>query len=249
MLSLKCKLVFTPLLVLLAAGCPAPAQQGLGRVNGLIIPAVPGAPFSATVVIEAERYWPDGFAETYRTINLIARDSSGRTHNESRRLMPEAFHGSPKLESVNLYDPKSQVSTVYDPETHVAHRSPAPNPVSKPDVSPPPGRIDDLGTSTMNGLAARGTRTTYKLSKKESGMGQPVDVIDEVWHSDDLHLDLLLRHDDPRFGTNTIGVSNLKRGEPPASLFDVPAGYQILNVDGATAGRSMPKRDASAPNP
>jgi hypothetical protein len=161
--------------------------------------------------------------------------------------MPEAFHGSPKLQSVNLYDPRSQVSILCDPDKHIARRSLVPNPVQKPDASTPPTRVDDLGVSTMNGLAAKGTRRTYSLSKKESGMGRPIDVVDEVWHSDDLHLDLLLRHNDPRFGANTIGISSLKREEPPASLFDVPAGYQILNVGTTASSRPAPVDDKAAP--
>jgi len=39
-----------------------------------------------------------------------------------------------------------------------------------------------------------------------------------------------VRHTDPRVGVETVGVSNLKREEPPASMFQVPAGYQILDV-------------------
>ena len=65
---------------------PAAAPQDVpSSVHGITIPAIPGAPFSAIAVIESEQDWSDGWTEVYRTINIIARDSKGRTHNESRR--------------------------------------------------------------------------------------------------------------------------------------------------------------------
>lgn len=210
------------------------AQELPARVHGITIPAIPGAPFSATAVIESEQDWSDGWTEVYRTINVIARDSKGRTHNESRQLMPESFHGSPKLTSVEIFDPATRMRIVYEPETHIVHRTFVPIAAAKPDFPNPSERVEDLGTSTMNGLPAKGTRHILSLSKKESGIRQPVDITDEVWYSQDLHLDLLLRHADPRLGTNTVGISNLKREEPPASLFDVPAGYQVLSVSAPT---------------
>lgn len=242
-LHLVILLLATVLVVI--CSCTALAQdEPSSRVNGITVPSVSGAPFSATVVIEAERYWPYGFTETYRTINLIGRDTIGRTHNETRQLMPEAFHGSPALKTITIYDPRSQVRIFCDAETHVAHRAVGADPARNAGVSIQPTRVEDLGVTTLNGFPAKGTRRIQTLSKKESGMGHPIDIVDEVWHSDDLHLDLLLRHDDPRIGTNTIGLSNLKREEPPPSLFDVPSGFRILNVapPGTDANQTGPAK-------
>src|ERR1035438_3607514 len=62
----------------------------ISNACGIGIPDVAGLPFSATVVIENERTLRDGSVLTQRTINLIARDSAGRTRTEMRRLMPES---------------------------------------------------------------------------------------------------------------------------------------------------------------
>lgn len=232
---------------------PAAAPQDVpSSVHGIAIPAIPGAPFSAIAVIESEQDWPDGWTEVYRTINIIARDSKGRTHNESRELMPESFHGSPALTSVEIFDPATHIRIVYEPATHTARRVLLPQAPTNPETTNPEARVESLGTSTLNGLPAKGIRRTLTLSKKESRFGRPIDIVDEVWHSDDLHLDLLLRHDDPRLGVNTIGISSLKREEPPASLFDVPSGYQILNVAPPGGSPSLLPRNgdgSAAPTP
>jgi hypothetical protein len=208
----------------------APLETDTGIAGGISIPDVPGKPFSATAVLEIERYWSDGSSQVRRTINLVARDSEGRTHNEVRRLMPEYFHGSPQLLSVRLFDPLTRIRTDLDPGIHVARQQLIPkNP--KTDVTPNPAlRTEDLGTATMNGLEVKGTRRTTTIPAKASGTGDPVEVEDEFWYSDELHLNLLVRHSDPRVGVDTVGLSNLKREEPPAGMFHIPAGYQVLNV-------------------
>ena len=216
-------------------GEPAAAQVRASPVDGVGIPDVSGKPFSATVVLEYERYWDDGSSQVRRTINLIARDSEGRTHNEVRRLMPEYFHGSPPLTSVRLFDPLTRLRTDLDPTLHVARQQVVPKKPKEAVAPNPVIRMEELGTTTMNGLEAKGTRRITTIPAKASGTGDPVEIEDEFWYSEELHLNLLVRHTDPRVGVETVGVSNLKREEPPASMFQVPAGYQILDVTLAPA--------------
>jgi hypothetical protein len=225
-----------------AAQDAAPAERA-NNVSGISLTDVPGKPFSATAVLEFERIWPDGSSEIRRTINLIARDSQGRTHNEVRRLMPEYFHGTPELMSVHLFDPLTRIRTVYDPALHIARQQFVPK---KPGTTAPPDpsvHIEDLGTTTLNGLQAKGTRRISTIPSYESETGEPFKIEDETWYSEDLHLYLLIRHSDSRAGVQTVGVSNLKREEPPAFMFQVPKGYKILDVTSPTvpAVPSAPK--------
>jgi len=208
---------------------PAPANRP-ATVNGIGIPTVPGVPFSATVVIETDRVLDDGSVFTRRTVNLIARDSKGRTHNEVRRLMPESFHGSPELMEVRLFDPETRLRTIYFPATHLAHQVVLP---AQPKVAGSPNRWvsqEDLGSSTLNGLEAKGTRRTFAVSAAGSSAGNPVEVVDEFWNSAELHLTLLVHHIDPRGSEQTTGVSGIKREEPPAAMFELPQGYKIVDV-------------------
>ena len=113
---------------------PVPSRTTL--VEGITIAPVPNAPFSATVVIELQRQLGDGSVLVRRTINLIARDSKGRIHNERRRLMPESFHGSPPLLEIHLYDPQTRVRTTCTPSTHTARQQTLPQ-------KPEGGRISE----------------------------------------------------------------------------------------------------------
>ncbi|MGO9339817.1 MAG: hypothetical protein ACLPY1_20140 [Terracidiphilus sp.] len=249
--SFLCAALFAAILLAHPASQTAQDTSPTSRVpsvNGISIPDTPGAPFSATVVLEFERIWPDGSSEIRRTINLIARDSQGRTHNEVRRLMPQYFHGSPELMSVRLFDPLTRIRTIYEPALHVAREQFVPK---KPKTTTPPNpsvHIEDLGTTTLNGLQARGTRRTRTITDYEWEINEPVKIEDETWYSEELHLDLLTRHSDSRFGVETVGVSDLKRIEPPASMFQVPPGYRILYVSPppASASPSTPKPSSDA---
>jgi hypothetical protein len=207
-----------------------PPQEHAGFVNGITFSSIPGVPFSATAVLEYQRDWPDGSTSIRRTINLIARDSQGRTHNETRRLMPEYFHGSPELISVHLFDPITRIRTIYNPTLHTAHQQFVPETPKIPAIPSPLIHEQDLGTTALNGLPAKGTRRTFTVSASASGTGSPVEIEDEYWYSEDLQMNLLVRHSDPRTGVQTIGISNLKREEPPATMFQVPQGYRIFDV-------------------
>ena len=212
-----------------------PPEGRASAVSGITIPSIAGAPFSATVVIEFQRDWPDGSTQVRRTITLIARDSKSSTHNETRRLMPESFHGSPQLMSVRLFDPESRIRTICDPSTHIARRQVVPSQPTPAGFPNPFVRVEDLGVTTFDGLPAKGTRRTFTVSASAGETGEPIEVEDEDWYSEDLHLNLLVRHSDPRIGVQTVAVSGLKREEPPASMFEIPQGYKILDVIPAPA--------------
>jgi hypothetical protein len=226
---------------------PPPANITIiSNASGIGIPDVAGLPFSATAVIENERTLRDGSVLTRRTINLIARDSAGRTRTEMRRLMPESFHGSPELIEVRIFDPQTRIKTIYYPSTHLARQLLLPIP---PKVVAAHDRFDsqkDLGTTTLNGVEAKGTLRTLTTFGFLSGTEEveDVDVVDEIWYSHELHLNLLVHHSDPRSSEQTLGISDLKREEPPAAMFQIPPSYKI--VDATPAPGPPPMRDAAA---
>jgi hypothetical protein len=214
----------------------APANDtSAARATAIGIPAVAGLPFSTTVVIETDRTLPNGSVYTRRTINVIARDSAGRTHNEVRRLMPESFHGSPEVLEVHLYDPQTRTRTTYYPASHLAQQQVLPAQPSTTTFPNPWLAQEDLGTITLNGFEANGTRHRYVVSDVASGTGKRIDVVDETWYAPALHLNLLAHHTDPRSGEQIAAVSAIKRDEPPAAMFELPAGYKIENVNPSPA--------------
>jgi hypothetical protein len=225
---------------------PPPYRGAYIHVDGVYLTPIAGAPFSATVTVENAVPMPDGSVDTKRTINLVGRDSRGRIHNERRRLMPEGFHGSPMLLEVRLFDPQTRVVTFYDPMTRIARQRVVPeapqrtNPPA-PARANPQVKVEDLGTTTLNGLDAKGTRRTFTVPAKLSGTGKPVEVVDEYWYSEDLHVNLLVRRTDPRTGVQTVAVSAIQRVEPAAEFFEVPEGYRTVDMTpppGAPAGNN-----------
>ena len=218
---------------------PSP-PSAVTAVTGIVVPDVQGVPFSATAVVQLERYLFEGPARFSRTINLIGRDSKGRTHNEMRRIMPQSFHGSPALQAVVLFDPATRVRTIFDPVAKLARQQLVPKESQTPAPPDPWLHVEDLGTDTISGLKAKGTRRTYTIPASASGVGQPVEIEDEEWYSEDLHIVLFRRHADPRYGEQTIGLSGIKREEPPASMFEVPKGYKIQELTPPAASAPAP---------
>ena len=86
---------------------------------------------------------------------------------------------------------------------------------------------EDLGTQTLEGLKVTGTRTTVTIPVGAEGNEQPMQIVDERWYSPDLQTNIKTIHSDPRMGQTVFTVTNVTRAIPDASLFQLPAGYQM----------------------
>ena len=61
-------------------------------------------------------------------------------------------------------------------------------------------KTESLGKQTIEGVAADGTRVTQTIAAGAMGNELPIQVVTERWYSPDLHMDLLTRRNDPRYG-------------------------------------------------
>jgi hypothetical protein len=86
-------------------------------------------------------------------------------------------------------------------------------------------KTEDLGTRTIEGVSARGTRIITTIAAGAIGNEQPIRIVSEEWFSPDLQVLVLTKHSDPRSGDTTYTLSNITRTEPDRSLFEVPADY------------------------
>ena len=86
---------------------------------------------------------------------------------------------------------------------------------------------EDLGTQTIEGVSATGTRITFTIPAGQIGNERPIDIVDERWFSKDLQAFVMTRHSDPRSGETVYRLTNIDRTEPDHSLFQVPADYDI----------------------
>jgi hypothetical protein len=86
---------------------------------------------------------------------------------------------------------------------------------------------ESLGTQTIEGVTAEGTRSTLTIPAGEVGNTLPIEVVNETWYSPELQITLINRHRDPRSAETTYRLTNIIRSEPDRSLFEVPADYTI----------------------
>jgi TonB family protein len=213
-------------------------QLTVPRIAGLFVNPVPGAPFSGTVEFVSRQKLPDGSVYVLKTINHIARDSAGRTHSESRRLVSDSYKQEPPLTDIHIYDPATGLSTHLDPFASIArqtamHAPPVADANSVPDPNPNVlasyvKQVDDLGTRIFKGLTLHGTRQS-----------RGPDHFNEFWYSPDLSIFMSRRHQDPVW-EQTVNITELNLQEPDPSNFSVPADYRIVEVK-----ETLPAPDAS----
>ena len=99
-----------------------------------------------------------------------------------------------------------------------------------------------LGTKMIEGVSAEGTRTTRIIPAGEIGNVRPIEIVDESWYSRDLQMLVMTRHHDPRSGDTNYRLTNINRRDPEPSLFEIPAGYRILD-------KTAPKLPGQPPGP
>jgi hypothetical protein len=203
----------------------------LSAQDDIFVTPIPNAPFSGVIQVERSIVRQDGTVASVKAVRAIHRDVRGRIYNEYRTLLPDGSGQQAQLTHVLLYDPQTRTSTTLFPQEH-AYRSTT---TRRPPATTPPvigsmgpqnqfTREEDLGIKEMQGLAAHGFRHTQTI-RADNGSGKDIVVTDEYWYSEDLRINLLLKHDDPRTGSVVLTVTQISRADPESSVFQIPDGY------------------------
>jgi hypothetical protein len=216
---------------------PPPTRGVVVLVSGVFVTPVPGVPLSAVVELQSTQILIDGSTDVRKSFANIARDSQGRIYNERRQLVNPSFTGTPPIIAFHIFDPNTRLNTFLDPSTHLARQSTwhAPESTAEQTAGSPVSARDplvqekDLGTEIMDGLSVHGTLKTRTVPAAVSGTGRDLVVTDEIWYSDELHLNMLEKRDDPRTGKQTVTVTRVDRSEPNQAMFEVPAGYKVVD--------------------
>lgn len=217
--------------ILLAFAIPSPSASA----QSFFMTPVPNAPFSGVVNIERSIVGKDGSVTQFKSTREIARDTRGRIHNELRVLIPVSSSDTPALLNIHLYDPQTRISTEIDVQkrtfwTITVNHPPSTEPPSirfdAPDRNAPTNEFtkqEDLGIREFEGVSARGVRQTQTVTDENNG--KEVVITDEYWYSEDLRVNLMIKHSDPRRGITTLTVAQITRTEPDPAFFEVPEGY------------------------
>jgi hypothetical protein len=203
---------------------------------------VTGAPLTAVVVVTRDTTLADGNRIHNESQVKVYRDSQGRIRRELGVDLVTPATGNVKRNLVLIMDPVAAKRYVLNPDNKTAREMPMHGPRQHgsdggPDAATKSGprgpaqagelTKEDLGTKTVNGLPAEGVRVTRTIAAGSIGNDKPIDVVTERWYSTDLQIAVMTIHSDPMMGTVTTKLTNVTRGDPDASLFQVPSDYTI----------------------
>jgi hypothetical protein len=220
---------------------------------------VTGQPYSAQQETQTIRTLEDGthINEGVQKMKQY-RDSQGRTRTErTARQPPGVLSASTPPVFIEVSDPVGGYRYTFDSTSQKAYRSPSvplrmPKPVAVPAQLPAGGAIaravimpapvsganptvrpevvtEQLPAQSIEGVLAEGTRTTTTYPAGFFGNDRPVTTTNETWTSRELGMPVLTKMSDPRSGVTTMRLFNISRAEPDASLFQPPAGYEIID--------------------
>lgn len=218
-----------------------PAQDGGMRevLESIVIPPIPNAPFTATLVTEWARPTPDGGTITFVNQREVARDGDGRLYEERWGLVPKDSDFRSKMQWIQIAD--AQAHTLYNcnmlqhaclllryaPQRDLAAAT-APLHQAGP-MANGKGYVkyEDLGTKIVHGMNAAGTRETITLNPGAMGNDKPVVETRERWRSDVLAVNLISIVSGPLIGKQSFTITRLNPGPPDPALFQLPHGFAV----------------------
>jgi hypothetical protein len=238
---------------------PAPPRQvhaedgGVSeRLESLILPPKANAPFVSTLQTEWVRTMADGGSITLVNERRIVRDGKGRIYQERWWLVPKNGKIKSAMETIQISDPEKH--TIYacftqrkvcelqtytrSPNTMVNFNGPSTGPIANDTGF---AIHENLGKRLVAGVETQGVRETMIYNPGVFGNDKKYTVSREFWYSPELGINLLSKRDDPRFGTQTFTIANLSLAEPDTSLFELPQGFEIVDLRPPTQAPADPK--------
>jgi hypothetical protein len=229
-------------MMLSAQGPPPGGPRGFGPRFGMMSAGpgsrtpVTGAPYSGVQSTQSQQTLGDGNQITRQEESKVYRDTQGRVRIEHAMHHSMSANGQTARTVITIFDPVGGYSYMLDPTAMTGVKTPLP-PANSGNAGGHPGhgpgangaqiQKDDLGTQTINGLSATGTRITETIPAGAMGNQQPLQIVRETWISTDLKVPISIKTSDPRFGNVTMQLTNIVRAEPDAALFQVPSGYTV----------------------
>lgn len=249
-----------------SADMPTQTTTVMGRFvgPGILFPMVrevKGAPFSGFFRIESKQVLADGNTITNTRTGKLARDGEGRTYNETTVAVRVvgANHGT--FTTININDPVSGAQFTLLPETHTARRLETVQRAVMPSAEPADARLtpgnakevmtrtpeltrgslpavqkEDLGVESIDGIDVRHYRETQTIPAGELGNERDLVITAEFWYTKDLRMNLKATRNDPRFGEDTLTVTEVQRTEPPLTMFEIPADYTVVESNMGLTG-------------
>lgn len=205
---------------------------------------IKGAPYTATAVTETIQVLADGNRILNKSVALLARDGEGRTRREETVSNLGPLHTSTSRVAF-ITDPVAKTEYVLDLDNHTAQVRPlsvVKVVTSEPRQdfakktgdtvlrsAPPDVRQQALPDGSIDGVACERILQTETIPAGSIGNERAIVVTSQTCASPELHLLLMRKRNDPRYGTTNYQLTGIQRSEPDASLFKVPSDFKATN--------------------
>ena len=229
------------------------------------------APYTAHYTITNVQTLANGTTITGDVTEVKALDSMGRrmtartvASTVTSEDQPTTVGWSPEV-YVNVHDPVARTETTWrvpgKRATVIALGAPGAARGCSPAIDADPDSVpvksgpratsttENLGTASIQGVEARGTRRTETIPAGAVGNEAPLVSTVEKWTALSVGLNgLLVREirDDARSGKTDTELTELEQTDPDASVFQPPAGYEIVTKD-ASACPTESRGTATSP--
>lgn len=218
-------------------GVTARAQTAMYFDEAGLNNPTPGVPIQAEGTARLTHRLADGTMLVQEVRLVLARDTQGRFSYETDSVQP----GNP-LTTHAVLDPVNQRSLTWNSHLKKVTEeslglkklrvlvSPLPleeDPLTRASHQKNKTTTGDLGTKTIAGVTATGTRMLTTIPAWT--MGNPSDLVlrREVWISQELQLVLAESDEDPLSGTREVEITSIERAEPQATVFQPPADLPV----------------------
>jgi hypothetical protein len=248
-----CLAVAAPLVVLGQAF--EPEDDVGGPLNGR--QPIVGAPFFADAITSVRLHLADGSTLAQKTTARYFRNSAGGVRVELLMdgFPPPHTPAERHIRTIVSPAPGQQPTVSLDVETRTAHYFPrlwgADAAGGRRAILIPIGGVrfltlkraqdllrwheapqgevidEPLGSRRIDGVDTTGRRVTITILDVEAADGKARQLVDERWESPELKLIVAARSTDTRWGDVEYTLTNLRRMDPPGSLFEVPEDYRI----------------------
>jgi hypothetical protein len=223
---------------------PSLIQTADDALAGITVASLPGIPFTADVDVENRTLSPKGTVLIHRLTGKIARDSSGSL----RTVVDLNVLGNPydpTQVTIHIYDAPRKAEITLFPAASFAYRSfedeeprialhPRPRLKQIPfehlaGAAPefPHSESEDLGADFLNGQPLRHGRQTTSVPAAFARDKKPFTTVMDYWYAQDLQAFVLIRRLGPNHSVQTVTLRNIRRRNPPGSLFLIPEDYRV----------------------
>jgi len=201
------------------------------------------APYSAQRRFTSVEKSADGKINRTESGGSEARDSQGRSYTAGERHWTYQQGGKSLLKSEMLYrihDPVANTDTNWDSSSNEVKVIHWPQNTRNDEISSAECQscleamtnnsgnvVEKLGTKTIQGVVAEGTRSSYTVPPEPGHNDQPIIVVHETWYCPQLKIVILETNDDPRSGTTRNELVGIVRGEPDVKKYYPPADYIV----------------------